>query len=517
MLLKHTLFCTLICVTLSCKSQQSKLWEDFKVKKKESKPAILPDFSFAGYKYSEVAVPKLSLKVFDVTRFGAVPNDSKSDKIAIKNAIAAAEKHGEGIIYFPNGDYYINTASDDKSIIEIKSSKIVFRGEEKEKAILFFENDLPPTDPKKLWSCPSAIQVKPKAKDKLLTSITSSTQRETHTIEVKDPSNIKKGDWVILKLLNNDKTLVEKDIFPLKPEPAWKSILSKGVKVNEHHQVKSINGNSITFYEPVHYDIEEEHGWTLSTFAHVNHVGFENLTFKGNWLKTFEHHRSAQDDGGWSIINVSKSVNSWINNCDFVNVSRAAGFSNSAACTVLSTNIKGTIGHSAIHASRSTHILIANCNDLAGMHHSFGVDGNATGTVIWNSKYASHTCFESHASQPRCTLFDNVEGGFFQGRAGGARQNLPNHGRYLVFWNFKETDAPEKDFRFIATDTWYWRIVPPIIVGFHGAGTTFKKDEVQILESIGKPVEPKSLFIEQLKLRLEHLPEWVTSVEQIVD
>ena len=108
-------------------------------------------------------------------------------------------------------------------------------------------------------------------------------------------------------------------------------------------------------------------------------------------------------------------------------------------------------------------------------------------------------------------MFDNVEGGFFQGRAGGARKNLPNHGRHLVLWNYKEIDDPETDFRFVATDTWFWRIVPPIIVGFHGAGTSFNENEVQVLESLGKPVKPESLFEEQLKLRLGKLPEWLNN------
>ena len=102
----------------------------------------------------------------------------------------------------------------------------------------------------------------------------------------------------------------------------------------------------------------------------------------------------------------------------------------------------------------------------------------------------------------------------FKGRAGGAPFNLPNHGRHLVLWNFKEIDEPENNFRFVATDTWWWRIVPPILVGFHGSGTTFKEDEVQILESLGQPVKPESLFEEQLKLRLGKLPKWILEIKK---
>ncbi|WP_298363861.1 DUF4955 domain-containing protein [uncultured Lutibacter sp.] len=509
---KYIFLTGLVFSLLSCKAQTSKVWADFKSSKTTGKEAILPDFSYAGYKYSEVEIPTVNYKLFDVTKFGAIPNDLNSDKNAIKKAIKAAEKYGEGIVYFPKGKYYINTQNDDISIIEIKSSKIVFRGEDKENTILFFDKDLPPTDPNKLWSCPSAIKVKAKENDKFITKIIGDSKRETFSIKVEDASKIKKGDWIIVKVKNNSKELIKSDIGPLEPHEKWKKILNEGVMVNERHQVASVKGKTITLVSPIHYDIESKYGWEILKFEHVNHVGFENLTFKGNWTKKFVHHKNAQHDGGWSILSLSDAVDSWIQNCTFKNVNNAASISSSAACTVLNVEIKGNIGHAAIHAANgSTGILLAKINDEAGMHHSVGVGGGSTtGTVIWRCTYPSHTCYESHASQPRCTLLDNVKGGFFAGRAGGAIQSLPNHGRYLVFWNYNETDEAEKDFRFIATNSWYWRNVPPIIVGFHGAGTTFKKDEVQIVESNGTPVKPESLFEEQLKLRLGKLPNWIS-------
>ena len=283
--------------------------------------------------------------------------------------------------------------------------------------------------------------------------------------------------------------------------------------VNERHQIAKVTGNSIYLVEPIYYPIESKYNWEVAKFNYIHHIGFENLTFEGNWKKKFVHHRSAEDDGGWSIIRISRTVNSWIKDVTFKNVNRAAIFSASASCTALNVLIEGNYGHNAISAAGSTGILIANSQDKAGMHHSFGASGGSTiNTVIWHSKYASHTCFESHASQPRNTLLDNVEGGFFAGRAGGAKQNLPNHNRYLVLWNFKETDAAESNFRFVAIDSDYWKIVPPIIVGFHGSGTTFKEDETQVIESLGTPVKPASLFEKQLELRLGKLPDWIKEI-----
>ncbi|MGY5355935.1 DUF4955 domain-containing protein [Wenyingzhuangia sp. IMCC45467] len=508
---KTLLFCS---VLLQAQEQDCNIWENYKTAKQNNTEAILPDFSYAGYQYSEVEIPKMDYKIFDVTQFGAKPNDTKSDKTAILKAVNAATKNGKGVVFFPKGKYYINTKKDELNSIIIKSSNIIFRGEDEKETILFFDKDLPPTDPKKLWTCPYAIETQAGGADRFLTNIIANSQRETYSITVKNSDKIKKEDWVILKVLNNNPDLITYDLQPLKPAPEWTSILNKGVQVNERHKVKSVNGNTITFYEPIHYDIQAKHNWKLYSFAHINEIGFENIHFEGNWKKDFVHHRSAQDDGGWSILKINRAVNSWIKNCTFSNVNNAAGFSQSAACTALNITIKGNIGHGAVHAEGgSTGILLAKINDLAGMHHAAGVGGGSTtGTVVWRSKHPAHTSFESHASQPRCTLFDNVEGGFFLGRAGGAKQNLPNHGRYLVLWNYNETDEAETNFEFWSTKTWYWKIVPPIIVGFHGSGTTFKEDEIQVLESLGTPVKPTSLFESQLALRLGKLPKWIEQI-----
>ena len=495
---------------LCCNAQHSKLWENFKRAKHNNTEPILPDFSYAGYMYSEIGIPKANYNVFNVLDFGAKPNDTISDKHAIVKAIKAASTHGEGIIYFPKGTYVLNTEKDGTDVVNITSSKIVFRGEDKASTTLFFKKDLPPLDPETLWSCPFAIQVKANMEHKFLANIVKDAKRETYSVVVDDASNIKVGDWVTLEVLNTNMDLIEYDIQPLQLNPKWTSLSQQGVKVNERHLVKKIMGDTVYFYEPIHYDVQTKHNWKLTSFSPLDHIGFENLSFEGNWIEKFVHHKNARHDGGWSILNLSGVVNSWINNCRFINVSRCATFSNAAASTAINISIEGNYGHNAINTSGSTGILLAKINDLAGMHHSVGVAGNSTtNTVVWRCNYAKHTSFEAHASQPRCTLFDNVTGGFFQGRAGGAIKNLPNHGRYLVLWNFKEIDVSEKDFTFVATNTWYWRIVPPIIVGFHGSGTTFKEDQVQTLESLGTPVQPASLFEAQLELRLGKLPEWI--------
>jgi hypothetical protein len=61
-----------------------------KAKPHPTKP-YLPDFSYDGYHFGEKAIPSPQYTVFDVTTFGAVPIDEKSDIPAIEKAIRAAE------------------------------------------------------------------------------------------------------------------------------------------------------------------------------------------------------------------------------------------------------------------------------------------------------------------------------------------------------------------------------------------------------------------------------------------
>ena len=64
---------------------------------------FLPDFSYSGYHYFDKPVPDIQGDVFDVTAYGAVPNDGLSDQAAIVRAITAAEQNNGGIVFFPPG------------------------------------------------------------------------------------------------------------------------------------------------------------------------------------------------------------------------------------------------------------------------------------------------------------------------------------------------------------------------------------------------------------------------------
>ena len=90
--------------------------------------SILPDFSYAGYAYGERAIPDVKGKIYDVTQYGATPNDNTDDSPAIQRAVDDAGKHGGGVVYFPAGRFNVNMDSTKADIIRINYSNIVMRG-----------------------------------------------------------------------------------------------------------------------------------------------------------------------------------------------------------------------------------------------------------------------------------------------------------------------------------------------------------------------------------------------------
>lgn len=97
-----------------------------------------------------VAAQKITYKTFDITKYGANPNDDKDDVPAIDSAIKAADAwrnndpHKMGIIKFPAssaGEYLIKSYTELKNeylnnyVIKLRSN-LVFRGDDRNKCIL---------------------------------------------------------------------------------------------------------------------------------------------------------------------------------------------------------------------------------------------------------------------------------------------------------------------------------------------------------------------------------------------
>ena len=500
----------------------------------------LLDFSYAGFMRSECAPPDASLTgytVVDVTKYGAIPNDGKSDREAFLKAIKAAtgkdysidgngwivfnhKEKANAIIYFPEGEYILHTADDDVNgvsrSIQIRSGNLIIRGAGQDKTTLVMAAPNQPKDPSKLYSSPDMIQIKHNsahASFEPSVNITADVKKGTHSVQVNTSAPLSVGMWVCMYLKNNDADLVIDQVAPYTPE-SWWDIVKNGVEIVDYHQIKSIDGNVVTFYEPIMTDVPGKYSMEIRSFPHYENVGVEDITFKGFAKADFSHHGSWEDDGAYKPISFNRLTNSWIRRVGFESTSEACSIIGSANVTAYNISMTGNRGHSAIRSQASSRVLIAGTTDLTsngkGNFHGVGVSRQTMGTVLYKNRWGDDSCFESHATQPRATLIDFCSGGWHRGHQGGDSDQVPHHLADLVIWNFTATLSSEAaSFPWWDKSVTWWRFLPPIIGGFQPEGSVkFVKNQYFEVDINGA----ESLFEYQLKSRLGVLPSWIKTI-----
>ena len=523
---------------------------------------VLLDFSYAGYHHGtelpvderdvNVLAKKLGYKVYNVCDYGAIPDDGKSDRKALEdiiNKIGRGKPNAKAIIYFPEGEYILHTKDDNtknaetgkvtSNTLNLVMGHVIIKGAGRDKTFLTMEDPMLPTDPKVMYSSPKMISIRHNGgKDNLqLAKVTGSAKKGDMSIEVDDASQLKVGDWVKLILLNNDKKVIEEELKPYKVQNSMTTLINKGVHVVDRHQIKAIDGKRVIFEEPIMHAVNPAYGWDIKTYAHYEEVGVEDLTFKGKAKKKFHHHAGWQDDGAYKPLDFMRQVNSWVRRVDYVSISECMTFSECANCLFLDSEISGNRGHSSVRMQYSARGFIGKVWDHSngylnydkefteykenlGQYHACGISKQSIGNVIWQCHWGDDSCFESHATQPRASLFDQCCGGFMQFRMGGDKKELPNHMDDLTMWNFNclatnPNDPVPFNWWIYNESTGWYKTLPPTFVGFHGKNVSFKEDEMKLNENQGKEVLPGSLYEAQLSRRLGSTPQWLIDAKNI--
>ncbi len=542
-------------------------WRNFK---SNSDKNVLLDFSYAGYDHGLTA-PKdgyeWGYKVYNVVDYGADPTGTKSSREAFISLLNELKLTGSNrtpnaraVIYFPEGRFILHNDDDNiddpsstnkteldskgnntSNAIFIYGGNFVIKGAGRDKTTLVMDTpNLPASSD--LWSSPVMINIKHNSSmtsdGNLLTSVVSDSPKGSFSVDVATTTGIGVGDWICLYLKNNDAELVAQELAPHTIDNAQMTNIQT-ITVTDYHQVKSINGSTITFHEPLMHAVESKWGWEIRKYPHYENVGIEDLTFEGHAKENFGHHDTWQDDGAYKPLNMMRLTNSWIRRVDFHSVSEAVSIAQSANCSAYDIEITGNRGHSAVRSQASSRIFIGKVYDHsrgyaltnssgtahgemmenAGQYHASGVSESAMGTVLWNNSWGEDALFEAHSRQPRATLVDNCTGGFVQWRFGGDENAVPNHLDDLTLWNMNATrvkhDFGSAGFKWwLTTDRW-WKTMPPTIVGFHGGSVTFDEspEQIKYLESNGTAVQPESLYEAQLRERLGYIPAWLNALK----
>jgi hypothetical protein len=480
------------------------LWKDFVEANKSGKTPVLPDFSYAGYHFSEKEIPSVSgRKQFNVKDYGAIPNDDKFDDEAIQKAVDAAEKNsGGGVVFFPPGKFLIAPDTDSLKSIRVSKSNIVFKGSgsgnggtELYQATMRING--------------RQIIFKPvDAETKKLTVITGNATRESYWVEVADASVLKAGQDIVIRHRSEEFTRLYFAPLPLKP--VWTRLFGEkgGMQVSEIHTIEKIEGNRIKFKNPLHFDlvIVASASFDIYPYNYIEECGIEDIHFTSNWKtypEEFIHHKNAIHDYAYEAIGMEYIKNSWIRNCVFSDWNEAIMMRAGYQVSVLNIEFNGKKGHTSVHARTGYGVLIKNCRFNGAQHHGAGTGYSASGTVITQCSLGTDQNFDIHSGQPMATLFDQIEGGVFY-NLGGPEPGHPHHGKYLVLWNFHHLSAKDQHYDFWdMTKRRNYTIAEPILVGFQ-SNTKVDFTHAGINESQGKAVWPASLFEAQLTLRLKN-------------
>jgi len=482
-------------------AQTPPLWNDFVKAKAAGTEPELPDFSYAGYHFSERAIPDVSARPrFDVTEYGAIPDDDKFDDDAIQQAIETAEASQGGVVFFPPGKYRIAGDDNRRRSLRVSHSHIVLKGSGAGDGGTEIFMD-------KMRIGRRQIQVRPsRISDDELATIVKDAPRESFWVEVDDPSDLGVGQNVVIRHQSEEFTRLYFDPLPLAGE--WRRLFGRrgGMNIAEIHTIAQIDGNRVRFVNPIHFHLRlvESEPFTLRRFDSIRECGIEDIRFTGHWdsfPEEFVHHKNGIHDSGWDAISMENVEDSWIRRCEFRNWNECIFTRNAYKMTIEDVTFSGKKGHTSVHARGGYGTLIKNCRHMAGHHHGPGGGYGSVNLVVTQCAMQVDQNIDLHSGQSYACLYDDIEGGILR-NLGGPHPGLPHAGRDLVFWNFRHRSTFDFTYNF-----WNTRqrrnhtFADPVFVGFQ-ADREIKFENEGRNEMPGDTVEPRSLFEAQLELRL---------------
>jgi len=148
---------------------------------------FLHDFSYAGYKNSEVAPTTTSTIRLDVTTFGADPTGAADSTSAVQDAIDAAPEGS--VVYFPTGEYRFDGR------LNVRTSSVVLAGDGSTASRLYFTQH-------QNMAYGSHITVSGQVSHDLELTLAADAESRATTVFVEDASQLAIGDdiaigWVI--------------------------------------------------------------------------------------------------------------------------------------------------------------------------------------------------------------------------------------------------------------------------------------------------------------------------------
>lgn len=496
-------------------AQEARVWQKYTGQINDATLPELPNYGFAGYKLGASAIPESTATVFDVTAYGAIANDDISDVDAIKAAISAAQNAGGGVVFFPPGEFIVNAVAGNYASIRITHSKIVLKGSGSgsDGTVINMKtvmSQVPGVTA--LWNTPKMFVFDAPYNSTQKLALTADSDKNSNYVTVTDASVLSGHKYVRMDMPANTEANSLYLDGKTNTRGIWSNINNKGVEGKEFHEIDRIEGNKVYFKDEFVNDIKAAHGWTVSGWTMMENSGFEDIHFKANFMESFQHHKNYIHDSGWSAIGFGDAAHCWVRRSRFSNVTQAVSTGHCYAVSIIQLLVDGNRGHSLVGAGGSSRILMGLIwdNTNRGQWHGIDVSGRTTGSVAWRIDAENGRGMDIHGSYPRSNLYDLYAAYDVMGN-GGHYANLPNHLGGLTLWNHSRVGPNVSNFDFwqdCGSNYCNAAVANPIIVGYHGANTTFLQSNIKYEESNGTKVFPESLYEAQVEYRLGARPAW---------
>ena len=460
----------------------------------------LIDYSYAGYKNGEEPIPDVTGTIYDVTSYGAIPNDNLSDTQAIKDALSAAEDGG--IVFFPPGQYDVLLPGEPLEKIDVGkrggSGNIVLRGSRAQGAIRNGTTIKMHENLEGHFDCLFEGIWQHNGSDHA-TPIVGEFPRGTKYFDVADSSRLlnRKFIKIVASRLFNDDWAEHSSRSINEMSNRFTDIRSNGIGVSEFHEIDRIEDNRVYIKAPTTTPLNSNYSVYWKNLQ--TNIGFEDIHFDGNLQEPYKH--LVQPGRGW--IALRHVAHSWVQRCRFSN-SIIGVWISGYGCSVLSVIQDGRRGHYTAAAASATYCLVGLLEDHTdfGAVHGINISGKSSGNVAWGIGGPVIDGPDTHGAQPRNTLLDNYHSQTHESSSGQYRR-LPHHLDGFTRWNNVSEESRLLDMW--TTNPQYYFITQSNLIGYVGASGLSNTYS----EFSGSNVYPNSLYEAQLERRLGYLPLWV--------
>lgn len=215
-------------------------------------PSRRVDWSIAGV---EGGIPCVTdpAKIFNIMDYGGVNDGSADNYAAFQSALSAANTSGltPRVIYFPSGEYLINTS------IRVPNNTII-RGDGYEDTKLVFDlgGVAEPCFDTPIWNFGN------------YTNVTGGHTKGSTSITVANGAELTIGQWMEIEE-DNDATAMYTD-------PEWDQTWAQYAK-GQFVRVTNISGNTITFDRPLKTDYDAVRTIRARRALLAENIGFENF------------------------------------------------------------------------------------------------------------------------------------------------------------------------------------------------------------------------------------------------